>query len=192
MRKGFTIAEIVIVLGLVSILSGLLIAILVQGKRIFDQNKAQTELQLEARSATDEITRNIRLSTRALSTYNSGTDTYTASSQALILELFAIQNDGSQIPNTFDYVIYFLDSTDSTLLTEVTVANSASNRKSDTKVLARNVSNFQLSYFDQSGNPLTSSYENSTRVKVELSVSKTVKNRGVTATFADQARLRNK
>lgn len=189
---GLTVVEMAVVSGLIGILAAILITIFVQGRRILDQNRVQTELQLETRSSVDEIVRNIRLANQALSTYSHGGQDYSGASSLLILQLPSINSDGTNIPGALDFVIYLLDPADPEQLQEITVSNSLSDRAFDTKTLAKNLAALEVTYYDAAGTALTSSLENAVLIKVKVTTSKTLKNRTLSASFADQAKLRNK
>lgn len=112
-------------------------------------------------------------------------------SDVLIIKIMSEDTSGNIIPNSYDYYIYKRSGTSPSVLQEILIANSASARKSKTKTLMQKVSAFSVTYFNSQGNPITSSFENASMVKVKLDGQDITAGKTTNSSFTSASRLRN-
>ena len=138
-NQGFTIIEMVVVIGLVIITGGVVASLFIGQNRIYQSETAELNITGDARSALDDIDNYVRSATRTMSSYS----TYTASSQVLILKIQSINGSNQLAPGLYDYVVYYLSS--GSLMRQV-FPDAGSSRPATTKKLASNVNSLAFTY----------------------------------------------
>jgi len=176
-KSGFTLIEVVIVIGLVSVCSIILSQLFIGQNRLYNSETAELDITGDARTALDDIDSYVRQSNRALSSFS----TYTAGSQVLILQIQSINSSNQLIAGTFDNVVYYLSG--SGLFRQV-FPNVASSRSAITKKLASGVNSLTFTYNN-------ADYSLVTEVQVDTTVQENVSGQTRSITLSSKAKLRN-
>ena len=175
--EGFSIMEVVVVIGIIAICGGILIEIFIGQNRIYKLETAELNITNDARNSLDDIDNYIRQSTLALSSYTS----YTASATTLILQIQSVNSSNQLIAGTYDTVVFYLSG--SNLFRQVFPAVGSS-RLPITKKIAENITGLVFTYNNVD-------FALVTQVSTDLTIAK---NAGVVTksiTVSSDARLRN-
>lgn len=183
--KGLSLLEILISALIGVMMSGVLFFILVSGQRIFIIGSTSSELHRNARQALDWIAKNTKSATRLMASQSINGDTYSTSSDELVLEIPSIDenNDIINIDTTFDYVAFHLNDADNTKL-EMAIESNGAGRTSGTRVIASNVASISFSWGADIGS--------ATSVTANLTTSKNLSDKTVSKTLSSVIKLRNK
>ncbi len=153
---------------------------------------AFAEINSDARLAMDRIVRDVRWGIQLeVNRTIDGID-YATGDDELIIKIPSIDSNGKFILNTYDYVVYALDTSDPIKkLRKIVNPDIASNRSSLNQIIANNINSLSLS---SEGTALSSvSLSSVNSVEVSINVSKTLlQNRTVSETIASNVELRNK
>lgn len=182
LQSGFTIIEIVIVIGISIILLVGLLNLFYWHQRIYSQEEASVRTTASVRSALVNISEAAAQAVTIEASHNfSGTD-YTTSGSTLVLKLPAINSSDSVIANTYDYFVFYLNGSSVYLIIE---PGAGSIRGAVSKKLADNVQSFALTY--NNGTPSAAS-----TVTIDMQAVITTRNNNVTTQVSDTIFLRNK
>ncbi len=155
--------------------------------RLFSNQNTAIDAATQNKLALDEITNQIRQSQAVVSTCAScGGDTTGAN--ILVLRLWPLDGSGDpQDPagSNYDYIEYRLDSTSPTNLIRKTFPYNTSTRKSDTRIVATNVSNLTFSY--DNADPTLA-----LEITTDVTTAKTANGKAQTIDQSAKAILRNK
>ncbi len=140
---GFTLIEIVIVLGLVSTLMIVLFTIFEGQLRNFGYQQAQLKATGSSRTAMDSLTRNIMQASAVDINRTINSVLYTSDSDAVVLRLPSMNSSYQTLADTFDFVTIYLDGNN---LYEIVEVGSGSFRKPTFRLLSDSVNSFTLTY----------------------------------------------
>lgn len=191
---GLTLIELVIAIGLFSLLSITLTAIFNQAWRSYYYQQAKTHLQGKAEQAINKIVDTSRETLTVVSTYTaSDENTYTTSDQELVLELAAIDENNQIIADQYDYFIFLRDPTNNKNLLLLVYPDEASARPEEDKVLTDRLASLAFSFQNDQGETIVSNFEETVMIEINLSLEGEPKY-GQTAQVqtTSKARLRNK
>lgn len=108
-QKGFTLAEVLVVTGLVAILIALGGGIFLANNKFYENQTGEVININVTREAADRINEYARVGIRFMSSYTYDSLVYNTGSETLILEIPTIDSQGDIISNVFDYVIVSKD-----------------------------------------------------------------------------------
>ncbi len=134
-QKGFTLIEVVIVIGIFSLLMIALLDLFDWHNKIFLLERADTEATGSARTAMNNMTENISQASSVVTSHTFGSTTYTTGTNTLVLQIPSYNSSGNIITGTYDYVAYYKSGN---ALYQILEAGSGSARKANTKQLATN------------------------------------------------------
>lgn len=180
-QRGFTLIEIVVVIGLISLVLGGVLALFISNNRIYNYQTALIKASGSARTAMNAFSQDALQGYRVLASYNINGTPYNSNSSTVIFQLPAYNSSGTVISNTYDYVAY---SVTGTSLKRDLQAASGSVRITSTKILSSSVSSWAVTY----DNAVFSSVK---KVSVDLVTSESYKSQTVTQHLAGQYKLRN-
>lgn len=144
-HKAMTLVELLVVVGIsVAVLAAIMVIDLLV-RRTFSFNTAFINVHSQARTAMDWLSRDIRWATQIRSDVIIDSVTYTTGDDELVLEVPSIDSDGNIIPGVVDYIVYFLDSTDTSKLTRIIDADDSSSRTDGNHTLALNINDLEFS-----------------------------------------------
>jgi prepilin-type N-terminal cleavage/methylation domain-containing protein len=186
-QKGFTIIELVIVLGVSSILLLGLMNLFDWHHKVYVLEQADVRAQTSARNALLNMAKYIAQATEIEASRTVGGTLYTSGGSALVLEVPSQSGGGNSdpniIPNNYDYITYYVSGGG---LYQVIEPGGGSVRKAGTKQLAEGVDTFSLSY--NNGTPALAS-----SVVIDLQTRITTRgSSSVTAHVTDTIFLRNR
>jgi len=184
-QNGFTLANMLITLSILVILSVLLVSVYFSYNNVLKIYLAKTDLQTANIIALNRITSMIKSASNITETKTVNSNSYTTSANTLILELLSIDSDQDIIPNTCDYIVYYLDPADNTKLKSSTEAASGSSRVTGDNVVVTNVKNIIFNYNNDQ-------IYNTNRVNITLTLEKVVNNQVLKLVSQSSADLRNK
>lgn len=141
--KGFTLIELIVGMGLLSVITFVLLSASVTGIQSFSITSAKqsnTSAFLEMYGRMDNYTRIAVEFPTSCSAAQCGAD-YTASSTTIIMRLASLSEIETNECNYSDYVIFTLNGKE---LLEIVVADSHSSRKSHNQIVAKNLDAFSI------------------------------------------------
>jgi len=176
---GFTIVELIVVVGLTAVISLFLAYLVGYQYQIYNTQAAQLSVTSDARGMADDIDSYVRQAHRVLSSYL----TYTTGSQTLVLQVPSIDSSGQIISGTYDTVVFYLSGTD---FYRQVFPDASSSRPAVTKKLASGIdtANFSLAYN-------SADVTGATQVTSNIALVQTVGGQTKSITFSSQADLRN-
>lgn len=175
--KGFTLIELIIVLGIFSILVFFLAYISGYHFQTYDNENAELNITNDARTALDDVDNYVRQAHRILSTYT----TYTTGNTTLIVQIPSIDSSGQIIDSTYDIVVFYRSG--SNFIRQV-FPNTSSSRSSATRNLAAGVTSLTFSYNN-------TDYTQSTQVTTSITIQQQAGTQTRSITVSSQSTLRN-
>lgn len=202
-NRGFTLLELLITIGLFSLLMGLLVVILQDAGESAALEDRRQEILDETGRAVDEISRHIQTATRVAASYTDPqtNEVTTTSATNLVLELPAYDTNGVRLIGTYDVVIIKRDPAAPDMLVIQTVPGAGSRRASQARRPMHDVTNLTFRYFapddddpDLDDELVTDpdDYPSVTRVEASLESVTIEKNRTIEARFVGGGTLRNR
>lgn len=182
-KKGFTLVEILIAIAITSILIEVVFIIYHQNNQNYEVISAKTTLQKYNLSAIDKIRFDIKKSSQLINNYNA----YSTSENSIILKIPRLDTNQVPIDNTFNYVIYRPNPGNSTQLQRIEVI--------DTTINATIINNYldTIKFYpkDNLGNAINNNWEDTTQIKIDLSLKETVQHRSVKTKLTSVETMRN-
>jgi len=190
MSAGFTLVEVMFAVVIGLIIMGTIMVLYVKVNHSMIMGVTLAEINSDARLTMDHIVRDVRWATQLEANRSIDGVNYTTGDDELIIEIPSIDVNGKFILNTYDYVVYALDPSDSTKLRKIVDPDIASSRSSLNQIIANNLNSFSLS---SEGTALSIANLGSvTSVKVFVNVNKTpLLNKTVSETIASNVEFRN-
>jgi prepilin-type N-terminal cleavage/methylation domain-containing protein len=188
-KKGFTLFELIIGMGISVILVVIVTTFLLLSQRSFLIEQGRAQLIVEARTSLDEMTRKTKEADNVLPTYNSPTnDNYESDGDTVILELPAVDGSGNLVSGS-DVVVFEKQGENLIFLQFPAVTSS---RTSLTKSLTQKISAYTVTYLDESGNTLLGNFSNTKTLNFSLTLSDTIRQKQIETSGEEDATLRNK
>lgn len=187
--KGLSLVELLIVIGVMTVVGVLLMVIIVNSAGLFTKESAKLQEGLNINDILVQVRSNIKNAGSIVGSYTSGSTTYTTGTTQLILQLSSLDSSNNIIPNTFDYYVYFLDLT---RLRFKTFPDAASVRKAQDQIFSNIIDSLKFQYFDP-GTPPTEVTPTTAR-KIRMTVTlkrKTTVNSYETNIATSEGNLRN-
>lgn len=183
--RGFTIAEILVVIGLFALLSVFIVGIYFSHDGLYHSQSAEINAVGTARGILDDMTDAVRESAAVASFYVYGGQTYSSDIDTLVLRLPAVDASGNPIPAVYDYAIYYIDSADPTKFRKVLDANPLSSRREEDRLLSDYLDAVSFVYNN-------SPVETANKVTINLTTSDASRLNTRNITLTQEAFLRNK
>lgn len=168
-EAGFTLIELLVAITLTVIAGGLVLGIFVQSNKTFSIQNNKVNQSLALADSNKAINDLVRIASSVVSQYTVGATTYTSGLNTLVLTLPAINASGNNIVGVFDYAVITEDQTSNKILRLTTFPSASSIRKSQSRVLATNLSKINFFYYDNNGNVVAPA--SATRVNITLNTS---------------------
>lgn len=144
MMRGLTLVEVLIAMGIATIVGSLLLVIIVNSTGLFYTQSSKLSQGVGINDALQKVKDSIRQSSSVASSYQDNSTTYTSSSTQLILKIPSIDTSGNVIGETFDYYVFF---TDQNFFKFKSFPASQSSRKAFNQILSSNVDGLTFQYF---------------------------------------------
>ena len=141
--KGFTLAEVLIVASVVSLIMTTLLSLYVAGQRYFINESARADVLRDIRQGLNWLSRDIKEGIQVVSSW----DAYTTSANCLVLQVPSVDSNGLiiDVDNEFDYIIYRLNSQFPNRLERIVDAkDGVSSRVDSSRAIITRVDSFLL------------------------------------------------
>lgn len=186
--KGMTLIEVLITMGLATIVGMILVMIMVNSAGLFYKESSNVQQGLNSNDALSNVLAAVRQAAAVVSSYSSGGDTYTSGLTQLVLKLPAEDSSKNIIANTFDFFVYYLDQNK---LRFKTFPDAQSNRKPQNQIFSTSTDSLNFQYFDSANPPNQVSPTSATKIRVTISLKQ--KSGGIYQTniATSEASLRN-
>ncbi len=142
-RRGFTLIEIVVVVGVFAIMIFALLNLYLAYGSLYNFQNAQLTTQTEGRAVMSEFSLFTIQGHQVLSNITIATNTYYSGTTTLVLEIPSITSGGSIISNTWDYVVFYVSGKK---IYRTIQPDAASARISGTKLLTSNLQSLSITY----------------------------------------------
>ncbi|XOU94802.1 MAG: hypothetical protein ACNFW9_01915 [Candidatus Kerfeldbacteria bacterium] len=128
-----TLADVLVSIFIFTIILASITGIFITYKNIYTVEISYNELTINSSILLNKISTTIRQGIEVIETKNiNGTD-YTTDYDTLILSLATIDSDNNILADTYDYIVYYIDPIDNTILKSNLEADVNSKRTSSTK-----------------------------------------------------------
>lgn len=146
MKKGFTLVEIIVVFAFVAIISLILANIIIRYTGFYNRQQAEVSANTDNRLILDDIYSVARQSVSVVNSIIVSGQTFTTSTNTLIVKLPSVNSAGEPITNTFDHFIFYQDASDQKLFRRRIVPDALSFRPAAFSVLTSNLQTIAFSY----------------------------------------------
>lgn len=146
--RGFTIAELVVVVSLFAILVLFVFGTLIANNRFFKTQSGEIRAINSAREVADRINESARSAAAIASAHTYLTVQYATGGTLVVFQIPAIDSAGEIIASVYDYVIIGRDPNNSSRLIMIVSADAASVRKERVLEFSDKLSAIQLTYDD--------------------------------------------
>ncbi len=180
-EKGLTLVEVLVAMGIASIVGTLLLMIVVQSSGLFTDQSAKVQKGLDINDALSQVRLSIKDASAVAASYTDGIDTYTTGANQLVLQIASVDAGGNLIDGTFDYFVFFKDQG---FLRFKSFPDPSSSRQQRDSILAAQVADLNFQYFDSASVPVEVSPVSAAEVRISLKLSQT-------NTATSEANLRN-
>lgn len=187
-RSGLTLIELMVGISLVVVSIAILSGVFRNAYRTYAFETGRGQVQLTNWTAGERIIRQGGIALSVIDNING----YTTNNQTLILRLASVDSSQIIIPTAYDYAIYRRDPLQSTKLQEIIIADAVSSRQSRIRTLIGGVGNLNFSFYDATGNQLTTNYQNSKRITILLTTETLKFGKKISVSHTRYVTLRNK
>lgn len=165
-KNGFSLAELIIAIAVVAVVSGLLLGILVNETGVFYQQSSRVSQGVGLNDALASIRSHVKSASAVAAAYpETPPSAYTSGSSTLVLKITSIDSSSNLITNTYDYFVYYVEMGRLHLLV---FPNSQSTRKQLDQILTSSVDTLAFVYFDSAG--VVTTPASASKVKTTLSL----------------------
>lgn len=159
--------EVLIAVTVSTIVAGLILSIMVNSAGVFYKQSSRVEQGVGVNEVMSDIKENLKQSKAVGLNYPEIPPfQYTTDVNNLILKIPTLDSSGDLVPDTYDYVVYFIDQGN---LRVKSFPNIQSQVNSRNQVLAKNVQSIHFQYFNASNQETAPA--NAIRVRISLSLS---------------------
>lgn len=185
-EQGFTLIEIMVVVGLFALLMLFATGIFLSHNGLYFAQRAEINAVGSARHALDDMTDEIREAVAVAVSTDYQSVTYTTDADTLVLRLPATDASGVPLSGTYDYIVYYIDSGNPQYLRKIAAPNAASFRRvEDKKLLTEYLNSLVFTYNDPTP-------ANASRINVQLVTRDTARLATRAITLTEDVYLRNK
>lgn len=164
--RGFTLVEVLIVVGIATVVASLLVVIIANSAGLFYKQSAKVGQGLGVNDALAKFRQIVKESNSIATGYPPGpSPVYTTSATQIVLTIPSIDTLGNIITNVFDYFVFHQDQDKLKLKIFPDIQSS---RQSQDQILATNVNGVLLHYFDSQNPPQEVAPTSATKVKMTL------------------------
>lgn len=187
-QKGLTLVEIIITLGLMSIVGGLIVVIITNSTGLSLKESSKVDMGLQLNDSLSIIRKNVKVAQSVEDIYTIGEKTYQSDEDEVVLKVSSIDEGNNIIDNTFDYFIF---SKENNNLVFKTYPDDLSFRNENNQILSTNLENLVFKYLDLGSPPQETAAKDAKRVLVTMSVKKKTGNDSALNIATSGASLRN-
>lgn len=186
--RGLTLVEILVSLGIASIVGVLLLVIIVNSAGLYTKESSKVEQGLNINDALSQIRSTIKQASGVAAAYTDGSTIYTTGTTQLILKIASIDSSSNIIDNTFDYFIFFLDQK---MLRFRVIPDALSSRKPMDQIFSTNIDSLKFQYFNSEIPPTEVSPVSASKIRITLTLKQRAGATTETNTATSEANLRN-
>lgn len=180
-NRGFTLVEIVLVLGLMALILLALTTLFINHNSVYNFQQGFIKAAGSGRTSLNELTLHIAQGYRVLASQTINGNNYSTGPTVLVLQLPSIDSNGSAINGSWDYVAFYANGAELWRQTQSAVGSS---RSSGARLLSQSVTSMTFAY-DNVDFSLVK------KVSIDLQTAETVKGQVITSRLAQQVVLRN-
>ncbi len=166
-ERGLTLVEVLVAMGLAAVVGTLLLSVMINSAGLFYKESSKLQEGLNINDTLAKVRQSIKQSSGVSATYTSSGTTYTSSSTQIVLKIPAIDALGNIISSTFDYLVFFQDSTK---LRYKLFPDAQSSRKSQDQIFSTSVDSLTFKYLDSQNPPNEVVPGSATKVRIILSL----------------------
>ena len=150
MKKGLTLVELLITMGISIIIGGLLTVIILNSAGLYYKESSKLTEGLNINDTLTKVRETIKESSSIATSYTQGSTTYTSGTTQLVLKVPSLDSSNNIISNTFDYFVFFLDTNK---LRFKTFPDALSARKSQDQIFTTLLDSLSFKYLDNLNPP---------------------------------------
>ncbi|GEM_PF-1757489 len=162
---GFTLIEILVAMGIATVVGVLLVVIMVNSAGLFTEQSSKVQEGLNINDALSQIRNNVKQANSIASEYTGGGSTYTTGENQLVLKVLSEDAAGNIINNTFDYFVFFQDQ--SKLYLKI-FPDPSSSRNTVNRIFSTIVNSVNFQYFDSATPPVEVTPASAAKVRITL------------------------
>jgi len=145
-NRGLTLIELIIYIAISTLVLTILFELFIQQTRLGNRRASQTDIERSAVTGIEIVKSAIQSANTVVSSHSFDGVAFSSSSSTLILELPSVDSSGDIVSGSSDFMVFFQDQNNQSLLKMTTVAGVGSARPSHTRVIANFVDTVQFSY----------------------------------------------
>lgn len=142
--SGYSLVEIIVVIGVMSVLLTLIAGIFVSQSKIYGLENLKAEMQINNLNALYSISNEIKNATEVIQSISLNGLTYNSNSSSVVLKTSSIDQNDAFIENKYDYIVFNISAQNKLIMS--TFADSSSKRKTGQKTLADYVKTITFTY----------------------------------------------
>jgi prepilin-type N-terminal cleavage/methylation domain-containing protein len=181
-EQGFTLLEVLIVLGISVVMLMGLLNLFEWHQKVYAQEVAHVRTTGAVRSTMLQMSEDVAQAVAIETTHTFSGTTYTSTNNTIVLRLPAVDSSDNVIASTYDYVVYYLS--DGSLYQKVDPGTNSA-RGAVSKLIAENIDIFDLTY--DNATVTFASY-----VTIDIQATIPTRNNNVSTRIIDTIFLRNK
>ena len=186
--EGFTLVEMLVVVGITLIIGTLLVSLLISQSGVYYKQNTVVNVGINLNDAVSKINSNIKQAAAVTAGYPEISPTYVTGSEVLVLKLVSINTNGP-ISDVFDYVVVSKDTDHANVLRMQVFPDPQSTRESSNTVLTSLLDSVQFEYLDNAGNSVVPA--NATSVGLNLTITSQAGGTNSSRTSKTVTNLRN-
>ena len=141
-----SLAETLVTIFVLTLIVSTVVGVYLIYHDVFLIQLARNDIKSSNSVGLEKISRSIREATFVVNSKTINSTAYVTDFDTLILELPSFDSDNDIIDNTFDYIVYFIDPTDNSLLKSDLEPDVASSRTGGTKLVTDNLDTLIFNY----------------------------------------------
>lgn len=185
---GFTLTEVLIALGIASVVGTLLLVVIVNSAGLFYKQSSKVEQGLGVNDALAQVSSRVKEASSVAVSYQDGVITYTSGANQLVLRITSIDELGDLIADTSDHFVFLLNQDKLTLKL---FPDAQSSRHAQNSILASNVTGVLFQYFDLQNPPQEIQPSTALKIKITLVLKQRSGADFEVSTATSEANLRN-
>lgn len=185
---GFTLTEVLIALGIASVVGTLLLVVIVNSAGLFYKQSSKVEQGLGVNDALAQVSGRVKEASSVAVSYQDGVITYTSGANQLVLRITSIDELGDLIADTSDHFVFLLNQDKLTLKL---FPDAQSSRHAQNSILASNVTGVLFQYFDLQNPPQEIQPSTALKIKITLVLKQRSGADFEVSTATSEANLRN-
>lgn len=185
---GFTLVELILAIGISSVVGVLLLVIIVNSTGLFYNQSSKLSEGLNINDALSKIKSSVRLANSVASSYTNEQSTFTSGETQLVFKVSSIDSANNIIPDVYDYYVFYLNQKQLRLKV---FPDTSSFRKAQDQIFSTNVDSLKFQYFDSASPPGEVAPNIASKIRVTLTLKQNSGLGSIINTATAEANLRN-